>query len=115
MEAALAEYTETRNKDAETICDLAMYNYVEVGKCVVVCLVSFVCLCVCLFVICAFGQMRSHVTSPWFLMKKKIDNFLHWLMPRTFIPLYSMVSCRLFYFRETETNCGKLSVLLTHR
>jgi kynurenine 3-monooxygenase len=65
MEAALAEYTETRNKDAETICDLAMYNYVE---------------------------MRSHVTSKWFLMKKKIDNFLHWVMPSTFIPLYSMVT-----------------------
>ena len=31
LDAALAEYTETRNKDAAAICDLAMYNYVEVG------------------------------------------------------------------------------------
>ena len=27
-----------------------------------------------------------------FLIKKHVDNFLHWLMPRTFIPKYTMVS-----------------------
>ncbi|XP_027036248.1 kynurenine 3-monooxygenase-like [Pocillopora damicornis] len=47
------------------MCDLAMYNYIE---------------------------MRSLVTSPVFLMKKKLFNLLHWLMPKTFIPLYTMVS-----------------------
>jgi len=47
------------------MCDLAMYNYIV---------------------------MRSLVTSPVFLMKKKLFNFLHWLMPKTFIPLYTMVS-----------------------
>jgi len=62
---AMAEYSRIRNKDAEAICDLAMYNYIE---------------------------MRSLVTSPAFLMKKKLFNFLHWVMPETFIPLYSMVS-----------------------
>ncbi|XP_073230590.1 kynurenine 3-monooxygenase-like [Porites lutea] len=62
---ALAEYTRTRNKDVEAMCDLAMYNYIE---------------------------MRSLVTSPVFLMKKKLFNFLNWVMPRTFIPLYTMVS-----------------------
>ena len=36
--------------------------------------------------------MRSLVTSPVFLMKKKLFNFLNWVMPRTFIPLYTMVS-----------------------
>ena len=39
-----------------------------------------------------FLQMRSLVTSPVFLMKKKLFNFLHWMMPKTFIPLYTMVS-----------------------
>lgn len=29
---ALAEYTRTRNKDVEAMCDLAMYNYIEVSK-----------------------------------------------------------------------------------
>lgn len=37
-------------------------------------------------------EMRSLVTSPLFLMKKKLFNFLHWIMPNTFIPLYTMVS-----------------------
>ncbi|XP_022794600.1 kynurenine 3-monooxygenase-like [Stylophora pistillata] len=63
--SALQEYSRTRNKDVESMCDLAMYNYIE---------------------------MRSLVTSPVFLMKKKLFNFLHWLMPKTFIPLYTMVS-----------------------
>ena len=31
LERVLPEYTELRNPDAEAICDLAMYNYVEVG------------------------------------------------------------------------------------
>ena len=37
-------------------------------------------------------QMRSLVSSKSFLIKKHVDNFLHWLMPRTFIPKYTMVS-----------------------
>lgn len=28
--AVLAEYSQTRNKDVEAMCDLAMYNYIEV-------------------------------------------------------------------------------------
>ncbi|XP_065829661.1 kynurenine 3-monooxygenase-like [Oscarella lobularis] len=63
--SALEEYSDTRYPDATAICDLAMYNYVE---------------------------MRSHVLSTTFLMRKKVDGFLNWLMPRTFIPLYTMVA-----------------------
>ena len=58
-------YTASRCTDVHAICDLAMYNYLE---------------------------MRSHVNSWSFLLKKKLDGFLHFLMPRTFIPLYTMVS-----------------------
>ena len=29
--AVLEEYTRTRNKDVEAICDLSMYNYLEVS------------------------------------------------------------------------------------
>ena len=32
LSLALAQYSETRNPDAEAMCDLAMYNYVEVGQ-----------------------------------------------------------------------------------
>ena len=30
LDRVLPEYTELRNPDAEAICDLAMYNYIEV-------------------------------------------------------------------------------------
>lgn len=128
--AALQEYSRTRNKDVEAMCDLAMYNYIEVF-CQFYISEAHDCSSVSLFVfttiwhhlwcntekmhgimdsICqlfkisllkvvafrgltqCFLQMRSLVTSPVFLMKKKLFNLLHWLMPKTFIPLYTMVS-----------------------
>ena len=128
--AALQEYSRTRNKDVEAMCDLAMYNYIEVF-CQFYISDTYGCSSLPLFVfttflhhLCpitekvqgimesirqlfklsvlkviafrgltqCFLQMRSLVTSPVFLMKKKLFNLLHWLMPKTFIPLYTMVS-----------------------
>lgn len=63
--AVLPEYTRVRVPDDHAIADLAMYNYVE---------------------------MRAHVNSKWFLFRKHVDNILHILMPRTIIPLYTMVT-----------------------
>uniref|UniRef100_A0A8C7DAI7 Kynurenine 3-monooxygenase n=1 Tax=Oncorhynchus kisutch TaxID=8019 RepID=A0A8C7DAI7_ONCKI len=63
--AVLPEYTRVRVPDDQAIADLAMYNYVE---------------------------MREHVNSKWFLFRKNVDNFLHIIMPRTIIPLYTMVT-----------------------
>ncbi|XP_029306043.1 kynurenine 3-monooxygenase [Cottoperca gobio] len=63
--AVLAEYTRVRVPDDHAIADLAMYNYVE---------------------------MRAHVNSKWFLFRKHVDNFLHFLLPHTIIPLYTMVT-----------------------
>jgi kynurenine 3-monooxygenase len=61
----LPAYTEYRSLDVPKMNDLAMYNYVE---------------------------MRSHVNSKKFLLRKYLDNFLYWLLPRTWIPLYTMVA-----------------------
>ena len=75
---AAQEYSLKRVQDAHAICDLALYNYYE---------------------------MRSHVNHPWFLLKKKIDNFFHFVMPRTFIPLYTMVAfTRLSYNQTVKWN-----------
>uniref|UniRef100_A0A3Q1EDS2 Kynurenine 3-monooxygenase n=1 Tax=Acanthochromis polyacanthus TaxID=80966 RepID=A0A3Q1EDS2_9TELE len=63
--AVLPEYTRVRVPDDHAIADLAMYNYIE---------------------------MRAHVNSKWFLFRKHVDNFLHFLMPRAIIPLYTMVT-----------------------
>uniref|UniRef100_A0A8C8D4M4 FAD-binding domain-containing protein n=1 Tax=Oncorhynchus tshawytscha TaxID=74940 RepID=A0A8C8D4M4_ONCTS len=35
---------------------------------------------------------NSDVNSKWFLFRKYVDNFLHIIMPRTIIPLYTMVT-----------------------
>uniref|UniRef100_A0A8D0DH50 Kynurenine 3-monooxygenase n=1 Tax=Sander lucioperca TaxID=283035 RepID=A0A8D0DH50_SANLU len=61
----LPEYTRVRVPDDHAIADLAMYNYVE---------------------------MRAHVNSKWFLFRKRVDNILHFLMPKTITPLYTMVT-----------------------
>uniref|UniRef100_A0A7N6BMU1 FAD-binding domain-containing protein n=1 Tax=Anabas testudineus TaxID=64144 RepID=A0A7N6BMU1_ANATE len=63
--AVLPEYSRVRVPDDHAIADLAMYNYIE---------------------------MRAHVNSKWFLFRKHVDNLLHFLMPKTIIPLYTMVT-----------------------
>jgi len=71
--AVLEEYSRTRNKDAEAICDLSMYNYLE---------------------------MRSLVNSWSFLLERKMLSALHWLMPKTFIPLHTMVTFTQIPYQE---------------
>ncbi|XP_068182631.1 kynurenine 3-monooxygenase [Antennarius striatus] len=74
--AVLPEYTTVRVPDGHAIADLAMYNYVE---------------------------MRAHVNSRWFLFRKHVDNFFHFLMPKTMIPLYTMVTfTRTRYHQAVE-------------
>ena len=71
-------YSDTRIPDAHAICDLSMYNYIE---------------------------MRSHVNSLSFLMKRRIFNFLHRLFPKSVIPLYQMVAfTRLPYHKAVLRN-----------
>uniref|UniRef100_A0A8C7ZAG6 Kynurenine 3-monooxygenase n=1 Tax=Oryzias sinensis TaxID=183150 RepID=A0A8C7ZAG6_9TELE len=74
--AVLPEYTRVRVPDDHAIADLAMYNYVE---------------------------MRAHVNSKWFLFRKHVDNVLHFFLPKTIIPLYTMVTfTRIPYHHAVE-------------
>ena len=61
FEQALPEYSIIRNPDAEAIIDLAMHNYIE---------------------------MRAHVNSRVYLLRKKLDGWLNWLMPSMFFFIY---------------------------
>jgi len=63
--AALEDYTRRRKDDVDVLADLAIANFVE---------------------------MRDHVASRVFLMKKRSEKALHRLFPRAFVPLYSMVT-----------------------
>merc|ERR1719223_926168 len=73
LKEILEEYSKTRNPDAEAMCDLAQHNYIE---------------------------MRSHVTKPKYLIRKKVEGFLHKLFPKSIIPLYSMVSFSRIRYSE---------------
>ncbi|KAF9896189.1 kynurenine 3-monooxygenase, mitochondrial precursor, partial [Lobosporangium transversale] len=65
LQRALQAYTDRRAKDLKAICELALLNYTE---------------------------MRHGVTSPTYLMRKKVESWLHLLVPTKVIPLYTMVS-----------------------
>lgn len=62
---AFETYSRTRRPDAHAICDLALYNYWE---------------------------MSSGVTSWVFRTRRALYARLHQIMPRWFVPLYSMVA-----------------------
>ena len=62
---AAKQYNEERRKDTYAICDLALENYTK---------------------------LRTHVNSKFYNIERKVDGLLHWLFPRSFIPLYSMVA-----------------------
>lgn len=71
--AVLEEYSKVRNKDAQAICDMSMDNYLE---------------------------LRSLVNSFWFLLERKAMYALNRLMPKTFIPLHTMVTYTHIPFHE---------------
>ncbi|KIK08716.1 hypothetical protein K443DRAFT_84347 [Laccaria amethystina LaAM-08-1] len=61
---ALERYTESRHQDLIAICDLAMNNYLE---------------------------MRHSVTTPSYLFRKHLDNFLYSLTSPQIVPLSSLI------------------------
>ena len=63
--AALEEYDRRRKDDVDVLADLAIANFLE---------------------------MRDHVASRVFLMKKSAEKALHRIFPGSFVPLYSMVT-----------------------
>nr|QEO19128.1 cinnabar [Limnogonus franciscanus] len=65
LEDALEAFSKTRPINAHAICDLAMYNYVE---------------------------MRDLVARSTFLWRKKLDTLLYTLAPSKWIPLYNSVT-----------------------
>lgn len=65
LEKVLPAFTEHRHVDAHAICDLAMYNYIE---------------------------MRDLVNQWSFLVRKKFDSTIHWLFPSWWVPLYTSVT-----------------------
>ncbi|XP_078085772.1 kynurenine 3-monooxygenase [Mustelus asterias] len=73
LSQCLPAFSRLRVPDCHAIADLAMYNYVE---------------------------MRKHVNSRWFIFRKFVDNILHFCLPRTIVPLYTMVTFTRIRYHE---------------
>ncbi|XP_065157471.1 kynurenine 3-monooxygenase-like [Atheta coriaria] len=77
VEEALERFTKWRREDAHAICDLAMYNYLE---------------------------MRNLVSTRSYRIRKFFDNIAFRLMPNTWIPLYNSVSFTDMGYKECCDN-----------
>lgn len=73
----IQEYSKVRVKNAHAICDLAMYNYVE---------------------------MRDLVNRIGFQWRKSIDHLLFRSFPNKWIPLYNSVSFSTMEYNQCVCN-----------
>lgn len=77
LSKALPAFSEQRCTDAHVICDLAMYNYIE---------------------------MRDLVNRKSFILRKHLDTFLYRLFPNAWIPLYNSVHFSRMPFQKCTAN-----------
>ncbi|XP_046737515.1 kynurenine 3-monooxygenase [Diprion similis] len=77
LSKVLPAFSEVRCTDSHVICDLAMYNYIE---------------------------MRDLVNKKSFIIRKYLDTFLYWLLPNTWVPLYNSVHFSRMPFHKCTAN-----------
>ncbi|XP_075212519.1 kynurenine 3-monooxygenase cn [Lycorma delicatula] len=77
LHVILNEFSKRRCQDASAICDLAMYNYIE---------------------------MRDLVTRKSFLIRKKLDNTLYKFFPAVWLPLYNGVTFSTMRYSDCLKN-----------
>lgn len=75
LAGAFERYQRIRKPNAEAIADLALAN---------------------------FAEMRDHVASPAFRLRKRFEGLLHAAFPRWFVPLYSLISFSLVPYAEAR-------------
>ncbi|MBX3145930.1 MAG: FAD-dependent monooxygenase [Gemmatimonadales bacterium] len=80
LEGAFARYAERRKPNTEAIADLALANFVE---------------------------MRDHVASPLFRLKKRFETLLYAWFPRWFVPLYPMIAFSLVPYAEARARAER--------
>ncbi|MDP2040406.1 MAG: NAD(P)/FAD-dependent oxidoreductase [Algoriphagus sp.] len=81
------KFQKKRKPDTDAICQLAMENFIE---------------------------MRDSVSSPKFLLRKKIEAKLHELYPKEWIPLYTMVTFTDMSYAEAYAQ-GKLQEAIMNK
>ena len=65
IEPLLAHFSEDRSVATDTLADLCLKHH---------------------------HDMAANTMSSWYLLQKRVEKFLHWLLPSTFLPLYTMVT-----------------------
>lgn len=85
LEAAFVRFQEARKPNTEAIADLALAN---------------------------FNEMRDHVASNAFLLRKKFEKLIHTLFPRWFIPLYQMIAFSRIPYAEARARAQRQSVAI---
>ena len=73
LSAAVPAFAESRRPTGDAIGDLSLSNYLE---------------------------MRHHTGSKLFLFRKKVEGWLNWMFPKTWIPLYKMVAFTRIPYHE---------------
>ena len=82
---AFRTYYQRRKDNADAIADLAIANFLE---------------------------MRDHVASAGFRMRKRTERVLHRLLPRWYTPLYNMVTFTRIPYAEARRRAGRADRLL---
>ncbi len=75
LERAFRSYERARKPNVDALADLALENFVE---------------------------MRDHVASRGFLLKKRLEKWLHKLFPTWYIPLYTLVTFTRIPYAEAR-------------
>jgi kynurenine 3-monooxygenase len=81
----LEEYVQLRKPNTDAIAEMALHNFVE---------------------------MRDHVASRSFLIKKKIAHAMHRMFPNTFIPLYNMISFSTIPYETAQQRAKRQAAIL---
>jgi kynurenine 3-monooxygenase len=81
----LEEYAGIRKPNTDAIAEMALHNFVE---------------------------MRDHVASRAFLVKKKLAHAMHRLFPSTFVPLYNMVSFSTIPYAQAAERAKRQATML---
>ena len=59
-----------------------------------------------------YVEMRSHTANPGFLLQKKVESWLHYLFPDTWIPQYTMVAFTRIPYHEAKERAEKQDAII---
>ena len=86
LNKAIPKFSSERQPKADAIGTLSMQNYME---------------------------MRSHTGSLLFLMRKKVEGILNWMLPEVWIPMYKMVTFTRIPYNDVIQRSEKQDRLIT--